>query len=55
MCYFRSVLGRYIGNIAYFEQIGGRMYFVDKRISSDPTGWGETVKVVILVQLDEMW
>ena len=37
MCYFRSVLGRYIENIAYFEQIGGRMYFVDKRISSGPT------------------
>ena len=31
-------LGRYIENIAYFEQIGGRMYFVDKGISSDPTG-----------------
>ena len=29
-------LGRYIENIAYFEQIGGRMYFVDKGISSDP-------------------
>ena len=30
-------LGRYIENIASFEQIGGRMYFVDKGISSDPT------------------
>ena len=35
--FYRSWV-KLIGDIANFEQIGGRMYLVDKRISFDPVG-----------------
>ena len=39
MCNLTLVLGSLYREYSILEQIGGRMYLVDKRISSDPSNY----------------